>query len=162
SFAAGPPHRQRDRCANRSATSRSSRAQAVMGRARRRVAPSLASPRPVPGSDATTRAGAGRARSTRSATVAEHGSPGSPALDHVIALYLAGLAPNLVVTGGKADGDRTTEAAAARAYAIARGVPEKAILLEDQSRTTQESIRAVSRVLRDHGLTGAVFVSDRP
>ena len=83
-------------------------------------------------------------------------------LDHAIALYRAGLAPTLVVTGGKADGDRTTEAAAARAYAIARGVPDDAILLEDQSRTTQESIRAVSRVLRDHGLAGALFVSDRP
>ena len=83
-------------------------------------------------------------------------------LDHAVSLYLAGLASTLVVTGGKADGDRTTEAASARAYAIARGVPPDAILMEDQSRTTQESIHAVSRVLRDHGLGSAVFVSDRP
>ena len=53
-------------------------------------------------------------------------------LDHAIELYRAGVAPRLVVTGGKADGDRTTEAAAARAYAIARGVPAEAILVEDQ------------------------------
>ena len=59
-------------------------------------------------------------------------------LDHAVSLYLAGLAPNLVVTGGKADGDRTTEAATARAYAIARGVPASAILVEDASRTTRE------------------------
>ena len=44
-------------------------------------------------------------------------------LDHAVELYHAGVAPRLVVTGGKADGDRTTEAAIARAYAIARGVP---------------------------------------
>ena len=83
-------------------------------------------------------------------------------LDHAVSLYLAGVAPVLVVTGGKADGDRTTEAASGRAYAIARGVPAKAILMEDQSRTTQESIRAVSTLLRKKGLGNAVFVSDRP
>jgi uncharacterized SAM-binding protein YcdF (DUF218 family) len=83
-------------------------------------------------------------------------------LDHAVELYLAGIAPTLVVTGGKADGDRTTEAASARAYAIARGVPPAAILSEDLSRTTRESIHSVSQLLRDHHLTNAVFVSDRP
>jgi uncharacterized SAM-binding protein YcdF (DUF218 family) len=83
-------------------------------------------------------------------------------LDHAIELYRSDVAPRLVVTGGKADGDRTTEAAAARAYAIARGVPAGAILVEDGSRTTLESIRAVGGVLRTHGLGSAVFVSDRP
>ena len=83
-------------------------------------------------------------------------------LDHAVALYLAGLAPRLIVTGGKADGDRTTEAASARAYAKAHGVPEEAILFEDRSRTTLESIRAVKDVMRANGLATAVFVSDRP
>jgi uncharacterized SAM-binding protein YcdF (DUF218 family) len=83
-------------------------------------------------------------------------------LDHAVSLYLAGLAPTLVVTGGKADGDRTTEAASARVYAIARGVPASAILVEDTSRTTRESISGVSKLLRDHHLADAVFVSDRP
>jgi uncharacterized SAM-binding protein YcdF (DUF218 family) len=41
-------------------------------------------------------------------------------------------------------------------------VPADAILMEDQSRTTQESIRGVRQVLRDHGIADAVFVSDRP
>ena len=83
-------------------------------------------------------------------------------LDHAIALYHAGLAARLVTTGGKAPGDRTTEAASARAYAIARGVPAGAILVEDRSRTTFEAIRAVGEVLRANGLKSAVFVSDRP
>jgi uncharacterized SAM-binding protein YcdF (DUF218 family) len=83
-------------------------------------------------------------------------------LDHAVSLYLAGIAPHLVVTGGKADGDRTTEAATAKAYAIARGVPPSAILVEDVSRTTREAIHSVSQLLRDHHLANAVFVSDRP
>ena len=69
----------------------------------------------------------------------------------------------LVVTGGKADGDRTTEAATARAYAIARGVPADG----DPGRgpaagpPSNRSGRS-SALLRDHGLADAVFVSDRP
>jgi uncharacterized SAM-binding protein YcdF (DUF218 family) len=83
-------------------------------------------------------------------------------LEHAVELYRAGVAPRLVVTGGKADGDRTTEAATARAYALARGVPADMILVEDQSRTTLESIRAVGGLMRANGLGDAVFVSDRP
>jgi uncharacterized SAM-binding protein YcdF (DUF218 family) len=82
-------------------------------------------------------------------------------LDHAIDLYQAGLAPYLVVTGGKAEGDRTTEAASARAYALSKGVPAKAILVEDEGRTTLESLRAVAGILRDHQLATAMFVSDR-
>jgi uncharacterized SAM-binding protein YcdF (DUF218 family) len=83
-------------------------------------------------------------------------------LDHAVELFRAGVAQHLIVTGGKADGDRTTEAASARAYAIAHGVPADAILGEDASRTTLESIRAVGALLRDQGLKDAIFVSDRP
>jgi len=83
-------------------------------------------------------------------------------LDHAVELYRAGLAPWLIVTGGKALGDRTTEAASARMYAVAHGVPGAAIIDEDQSRTTLESIHAVGELLRARGLHDALFVSDRP
>jgi uncharacterized SAM-binding protein YcdF (DUF218 family) len=82
-------------------------------------------------------------------------------LDHAVDLYDAGVGRYLVVTGGKAVGDRTTEAAAAREFAIARGVPASAILVEDRGRTTLESLNAVATILRDHQLGSAVFVSDR-
>jgi uncharacterized SAM-binding protein YcdF (DUF218 family) len=82
-------------------------------------------------------------------------------LDHAVDLYEAGVGRYLVVTGGKAVGDRTTEAAAARAFAIARGVPASAILVEDRGRTTLESLNAVATILREHQLGSAVFVSDR-
>ena len=82
-------------------------------------------------------------------------------LDHAIELYEAGEADYLVVCGGKADGDTTTEAASARAYAIQHGVPASAILGEDRGRTTLESLRGVAQVFRDHDLRSAVFVSDR-
>ena len=83
-------------------------------------------------------------------------------LDHAVQLYFAGVAPQIIVTGGKAEGDWTTEAAAGRVFAIELGVPPEAIMIEDQSRTTLESIRAVKAVLRDNGAESAIFVSDRP
>jgi uncharacterized SAM-binding protein YcdF (DUF218 family) len=81
-------------------------------------------------------------------------------LDHAIALYHDGVAPRLIVTGGKREGDRTTEAATARSYAIEHGVPENAILSEDASRTTLQSIRRVAALMRDKDIGSAVFVSD--
>jgi len=82
-------------------------------------------------------------------------------LDHAVALYQAGLARYLVVTGGKQPGDRTTEAATARAYAIAHNVPGDRILMEDRGRNTLESIVAVGAIFRAQHLASGLFVSDR-
>ena len=81
-------------------------------------------------------------------------------LDHAIDLYHAGVAPRLIVTGGKREGDRTTEAASAVAYLIRRDVPNDAILGEDTSRTTLQSVRLVAAIMEEAGLETAVFVSD--
>jgi uncharacterized SAM-binding protein YcdF (DUF218 family) len=81
-------------------------------------------------------------------------------LDHAIELFHAGIAPRLIVTGGKREGDRTTEAASARIYAVQHDVPDEAILTEDTSRTTLQSIRGVAGIMQDEGLGSAVFVSD--
>jgi uncharacterized SAM-binding protein YcdF (DUF218 family) len=82
-------------------------------------------------------------------------------VDHAIDLYEAGLARWIVFSGGKAQGDATTEAATGRQIALDRGVPGSAILIEDRGRTTLESIRGVARVLAEHDLQTALFVSDR-
>ncbi len=68
-------------------------------------------------------------------------------LDHAIDLHRRGLAPLLIVTGGRGYGDTTTEAAVSQRYAMKRGVAAEAILLEDQGRTTSESMRAVAAML---------------
>jgi uncharacterized SAM-binding protein YcdF (DUF218 family) len=81
-------------------------------------------------------------------------------LEHAVALFQTGEYRYLVVTGGKADGDRTTEAAVARDYALARGVPDDRILVEDRGRTTLESLEGVADLLARLGIRDAVFVSD--
>ena len=82
-------------------------------------------------------------------------------LDHAIALWREGRAPLLVMTGGGREGDRTTEAATARDYAIGQGVPAASIRMEDEGRSTLESLRAVATILEAESLESAVFVSDR-
>jgi uncharacterized SAM-binding protein YcdF (DUF218 family) len=92
-----------------------------------------------------------------------NGRPGAvfeARLEHAVALYEQGYAPYLVVTGGKLPADRTTEAGTARAWAIAHGVPQEAILAEDKGRTTLESLEAVSGIFRSNGLRSGLFVSD--
>jgi uncharacterized SAM-binding protein YcdF (DUF218 family) len=81
-------------------------------------------------------------------------------LDHAVALWHAGFAKAFVVTGGKVPGDRTTEAAVARQYAIEHDVPKSAIFGEDEGRNTLASLREVAALLRARGLTSAMFVSD--
>jgi uncharacterized SAM-binding protein YcdF (DUF218 family) len=82
-------------------------------------------------------------------------------LQHAVSLYKQDIAPLFVVTGGKAEGDRTTEAAVARDYAEDNEVPAAAIIGEDHGRNTLESLQAVASLLREHDARSAVFVSDR-
>jgi uncharacterized SAM-binding protein YcdF (DUF218 family) len=81
-------------------------------------------------------------------------------LAHAVELWHAGLADAFVVTGGKLSGDRTTEAAVARRYAIEHGVPESAIFGEDEAHNTLTSLTAVAHELRDREMASAIFVSD--
>jgi uncharacterized SAM-binding protein YcdF (DUF218 family) len=81
-------------------------------------------------------------------------------LDHAIALWKNGLAPVLVVTGGKGPRDTTSEAEASYAYAVKQGVPDSAILVESVGRTSDESMRAVADTMRARGMRDAVLVSD--
>jgi len=82
-------------------------------------------------------------------------------LDHAIELYKGGYAPYLITTGGNLPGDLTTEAETGRRYAIARGVPASAILIENTGHSTLESLQHVRAIFDQHGLRTALFVSDR-
>lgn len=81
-------------------------------------------------------------------------------LDHAISLYRDGVAPVVVVTGGRQSGDRVTEATASADYLIARGVPDSAIRREVQGGDTWESLAAASRFLAREGSENVVLVSD--
>lgn len=81
-------------------------------------------------------------------------------LDHAVSLYARGIAPRVVVTGGIAEGDTASEAAVGRVYALAAGVPDTAILLENEGRTTGQSMDGVARLLKARRIDTVVVVSD--
>ena len=81
-------------------------------------------------------------------------------VDHAVSLWKRGLAPTLILTGGTGVGDTTSEAAVARKYAMSRGVPDRAIVVEIKGRTTSESMRAVARIMDDREQHSVILVSD--
>ncbi|HWL38615.1 MAG TPA: YdcF family protein [Gemmatimonadaceae bacterium] len=81
-------------------------------------------------------------------------------LDHALNLWQRKLATVLILTGGTGVGDTTSEAAVGRNYAKRRGVPDTLILVENEGRTTSESMKAVAGMLEVRGLNSALLVSD--
>ena len=81
-------------------------------------------------------------------------------LDHAFGLYQDDVAPRIVVTGGRAEGDRFTEATAGATYLHDLGVPDEAILRETNGRSSWESLSASARFLKDADMTRVVLVSD--
>jgi uncharacterized SAM-binding protein YcdF (DUF218 family) len=81
-------------------------------------------------------------------------------LDHALSLYREGLAPTVVVTGGIGPGDRVSEATVGRSYMVAQGIPDTAVVVRPEGRSTRESIRSVADWSREHGVRRVLLVSD--
>lgn len=81
-------------------------------------------------------------------------------LEHAMVLWRRHLASRMVLTGGTGEGDSTSEAAVSRRFVVEQGVPEDAIWLEANGRTTAESLQAVAAMLRAEQASRAILVSD--
>jgi uncharacterized SAM-binding protein YcdF (DUF218 family) len=85
-------------------------------------------------------------------------------LEHALDLWSAGVAPLLVFTGGKGEGDRFTEGGTGARWALARGVPEAAVIAEERSRTTHQNLAGAKQALQRRNPGGGrpriVVVSD--
>ena len=81
-------------------------------------------------------------------------------LDEALSAYEAGMAPLIVVTGGRQEGDRFTEAEAGRNYLVEHGVPEQKILLENEGRSSWESMQGAGTILTARGVERILIVSD--
>lgn len=81
-------------------------------------------------------------------------------LDTAYDLYQQGLAPYVVITGGRIYGDQYTEAEAGRNYLVERGMPADVILMENISHNTAASFDGVQRLLQPRGIESLLLVSD--
>lgn len=80
-------------------------------------------------------------------------------LDHAADLYERGHVPVVWVTGGNRPGDRFTEGFSGYEYLRRQGVPDAALRIENQGRSSWESLAAAGRYLRDEGNTEVLLVS---
>jgi len=89
----------------------------------------------------------------------ERASPALAArIRHGIELYRAGYAPNLILSGGVGN-NPPSEAEAMKQIALAAGVPESALVLEDQSHSTEENLANAKSIMTARGWKTALLVS---
>lgn len=81
-------------------------------------------------------------------------------INHGIILYQEGCVDRLIVTGGTAEGAEESEASAARDYLLSQGIPEEAVLLEEESSITQENLENSKVIMEENGFETAIIVSD--
>ena len=81
-------------------------------------------------------------------------------LNHGISLYQNGYVTTLILTGGVGDGAAESDAAVAKRYVMAQGVPENAILIEEKSRITEQNLLYAKELMNEQSLETALIVSD--
>ncbi len=79
---------------------------------------------------------------------------------HAVALYHLGYVDKIIFTGGQGSANEPAEAIVGQRYAIARRVPGEDILVEMQSRTTEQSLTQARDLARKHHLETCLLVSD--
>ena len=83
-------------------------------------------------------------------------------LDHAADLYDQGVAPMIVVTGGKKPGDRITQGLTGFDYLRGRGIPEGAIKVEVEGTNSYEELSAAALIISQAGRDPEVVVVSDP
>jgi len=81
-------------------------------------------------------------------------------LDHALLLFQNKQIERIVVTGGVGRGDNMSEAEASAEYLVSKGVPAEAILLEQQGRSTYESLKTAAVLAQEANIRQVLLVSD--
>jgi uncharacterized SAM-binding protein YcdF (DUF218 family) len=79
---------------------------------------------------------------------------------HAAKLWQQGLAPIIICTGGKPGNRTRAEADACAELLRGEGIPAEAILLDDQSRSTEENALYTKAIMDGQGWHTAIIVSD--
>ncbi len=79
-------------------------------------------------------------------------------MDAGIALWKAGYAPRIIVTGGAVTNPHV-EADAMAAYAIAQGVPDGAIIREPRARSTRQNAAFSAKLMQQYGMQTAIITT---
>ncbi|MFS0881395.1 YdcF family protein [Metabacillus niabensis] len=81
-------------------------------------------------------------------------------INHAIWLYENGYVSKLIFTGGKGNGAKYAESEVAKIYAIKQGVRENDILIETNSKMTEENLEEVKKIAINEEFKTLTIVSD--
>lgn len=81
-------------------------------------------------------------------------------INHGIWFYEYGYVDYLILTGGVGKENEKSDALVAKQYAVKNGVPEQAILIEEQSTITEENLEYAKAVMDAHSVNTAIIISD--
>ena len=76
-----------------------------------------------------------------------------------IKLYQAGWAPKLVFSGAAYDKNSPSNAAVMRGIALASGVPDEAISIDEYGRTTKQNAEETANLLESEGISSMILVT---
>ena len=82
-------------------------------------------------------------------------------LDEGARLYHQNFAKKIIVSGGKGNDEQVSEAQAMQDYLIKTGIPQKDILIEKQSTSTQENLLFSHKIMQKYHLNTAIVVSNK-
>jgi len=80
-------------------------------------------------------------------------------LDHAYSLYKSDVAEYIVLTGGIAKGDTISESRVGKKYLNKKGIPNSRIIIEEDGKTTKESLKKVSEIKKRYDFKDLLFVS---
>lgn len=80
-------------------------------------------------------------------------------LNHALNIYNEGYANYIILTGGIAKGDVTSESRVGKEYLVKNGVPEKKIFIEEEGLTTSESLNKAAEIIRERNFKNILVVS---
>lgn len=80
--------------------------------------------------------------------------------NHAAELWHQGLADTIICTGGIADNQSRSEAEGCLEVLVRNGVPPSAVLLEPNSRSTEENAIFTQEILQQNNLNSLIIVSD--
>ena len=75
-----------------------------------------------------------------------------------VALYMDGFSDKILFSGAAAEGE-VSNASAMKNIAIRKGVPAKNILIEEDSRTTEENAQDVAKIVKSGGFKSIILVT---
>jgi uncharacterized SAM-binding protein YcdF (DUF218 family) len=81
-------------------------------------------------------------------------------LDHAFSLFLRGVAPVVVTTGGAGDDPSFSEGGVGHDYLMKRGIPDANLIAETQGSDTAQSAERVGVILRTNHMHSCTAVSD--